>query len=67
MCTSMCIVYIHTLTYTYCVFETALGFRRNCKKGAATTLNAAVNPELNKEDGAYYSDCVVKAPSLTAQ
>ena len=53
--------------YTYCVFETALGFRRNCKKGAATTLNAAVNPELNKEDGAYYSDCVVKAPSLTAQ
>ena len=30
---------------------------RNCEKGAATSLNAAVNPELNKEEFVYYSDC----------
>lgn len=32
-----------------------------------TTINAAVNPELNKEDGAYYVDCKVSTPSSLAR
>ena len=40
------------------------GFTRDSVKGAATTLNAAVNPELNKpEEFVYYSDC---KPTLTS-
>ena len=33
------------------------GMLRDSVKGAATSLNAAVNPELNKEEFVYYSDC----------
>ena len=41
-----------------------IGFARDSVKGAATTLNAAVNPELNKpEEFVYYSDC---KPTLTS-
>ena len=34
-----------------------IGQERDCQKGAATSLNAAVHPELNKEEFVYYSDC----------
>ena len=40
---------------------------RSPKDGAMTTINAAVNPELNKEDGAYYVDCKVTSPSSLAR
>ena len=30
------------------------GMLRDSAKGAATSLNAAVNPELNKEEFVYY-------------
>ena len=34
-----------------------IGQVRDCQQGAATTLNAAVHPELNKEEFEYYTDC----------
>ena len=34
-----------------------LGISRTPKEGAATTLYAAVHPDLNKEEFVYYSDC----------
>ena len=42
-----------------------LGLSRDPKKGAATTLYAAVHPDLNKEEFQHYSDCKA-TPSSTA-
>ena len=36
-------------------------------QGAATTVTAAVSPELSGKSGAYLSDCQVIAPSKEAQ
>ena len=36
-------------------------------QGAATTITAAVSPELEGKSGAYLSDCQVLAPSKEAQ
>lgn len=36
-------------------------------QGAATTVTAAVSPELEGKSGAYLSDCQVIAPSKEAQ
>ena len=36
-------------------------------QGAATSITAAVNPELQGQSGAYLSDCRVVAPSKEAQ
>jgi retinol dehydrogenase-11 len=41
----------------------ALRVTRDPKKGAATTLYAAVHPGLNKEEFVYYSDCKVTSSS----
>ena len=37
------------------------------KKGAATTLYAAVHPDLNKEEFQYYSDCKATPPSTASR
>ena len=52
--------------YIAVMFSFILGFSRNCEKGAATSLNAAVNPELNKEEFVYYSDCQPARTSAAA-
>ena len=39
---------------------------RDSTQGAAISLNAAVNPELNKEEFVYYSDCQPAHPSAAA-
>ena len=46
-----------------------VGRTRSCAQaqGAATTLTAAVSPELEGKSGAYLSDCQVIAPSKEAQ
>ena len=36
---------------------------RNLAQGAATTINCAVNPELNKQQHYYYDSCNVVEPS----
>ena len=41
----------------------SLAFLRNPKDGAATTINCAVNPELNTQEAVYYDDCAPKQPS----
>ena len=49
------------------LLDSFTGFTRDSVKGAATTLNAAVNPELNKpEEFVYYSDCKPKLTSTAA-
>ena len=44
-----------------------LGLSRDPKKGAATTLYAAVHPDLNKEEFQYYSDCKATSPSTASR
>ena len=44
-----------------------LGLGRSPQEGSMTTLNAAVNPELNKEDAVYYVDCKETRPSSLAR
>ena len=39
-----------------------IAMMRNVKDGAATTINCAVNPELNTQQCFYYSDCRPKEP-----
>ena len=49
------------------LFDAFTGFIRDSVKGAATTLNAAVNPELNKpEEFVYYSNCKPKLIATAA-
>ena len=57
---------INSYMYPCCCYFDVLGFARNCEKGAATSLNAAVNPELNKEEFVYYSDCKPARTSAAA-
>ena len=40
---------------------------RNVKDGAATTINCAVNPELNSQQCFYYADCRPKQPTSIAR
>lgn len=40
---------------------------RNVKDGAATTINCAVNPELNSQQCFYYADCRPKQPTTIAR
>ena len=48
-------VILHTHTYSFChFFILAL---RSPKDGAATTINCAVNPELNTQQCIYYDSC----------
>ena len=42
------------------------GMLRDSAQGAANSLNAAVNPELNKEEFVYYSDCQPARTSAAA-
>ena len=39
----------------------------NVQQGSATSINCAVNPELNKQEHFYYTDCNVKAPIPASQ
>ncbi len=40
---------------------------RNWQQGAMTSLNCAVNPELNKQQHLYYADCQVAPSVATAE
>ena len=42
-------------------------FGRSVKDGAATTINAAVNPTLNSQQAVYYSDCQPKVSSADSR
>ena len=42
-------------------------FMRGVKDGAATTINCAVNPQLNSGQCFYYSDCAPKQPIAIAR
>ena len=36
---------------------------RDAAKGAATSINCAINPELNSQQFVYYEDTKAKSPS----
>ena len=56
-------LYTWCLRILYALYVTFVGVTRDPKKGAATTLYAAVHPDLNKEEVVYYSDCKGTSPS----
>lgn len=45
----------------------ALGMTVTPEKGAMTTINCAVNPELAEVSGVYYSNCKPAQPSSLAR
>ena len=54
--------------HTYLLYHfLSLDFMRSVKDGAATTINCAVNPELNSGQCVYYSDCAPKQPTAIAR
>ena len=45
----------------------SLAFLRSLKDGAATTINCAVNPELNTQEALYYDSCRPKQSSADSR
>ena len=47
--------------------DAIIALMRSVKDGAATTVNCAINPDLNSQQCVYYSDCAPKQPTRIAR
>ena len=59
---------VYSLLFTEAIlFSLRAVFARSPKTGAATTINAAVNPELNSQQAVYYVSCKPKISSADSR